>query len=51
MSEIMIMLFFCPPICDGYDPLTADVIFTDNYEGEHIVRQVRFRPIKPAPTT
>ena len=32
MSEITITLFFFPPICDGYDPLTADVIFTDNYE-------------------
>jgi predicted permease len=51
MSEIMITLFFSPPICDGYDPLTADVIFTDNYEGQHVVRQARFRPIKPAPTT
>jgi hypothetical protein len=30
---------------------SADVIFTDNYEGQHIVRQVRFRPIRPAPTT
>jgi hypothetical protein len=47
MSEIMITLFFCPPICDGYDPLLADVIFTDNYEGQHIVRQVRFCPIRP----
>jgi len=50
MSEIMITLFFSPPICDGYAPLIADVIFTDNYEGQHVVRQARFRPIRPAPT-
>jgi hypothetical protein len=51
MSEITMMLFFFPPICDGHDPLTADVIFTDNYEGQHVVRQAQFLPIKPAPTT
>src|SRR5258708_16904327 len=51
MSQVMMTLFFSPPISDGYDPLTADVIFTDNYEGQHVVRQARFRPIRPAPTT
>lgn len=51
MSQVTANLFFFPAICDGYDPLIADVVFTDNYESEHIVRQARFRPIKPAPST
>jgi hypothetical protein len=51
MSEVVMTLFFFPPICDGYVPLIADVIFTDNYEGQHVVKQARFRPIKPAPAT
>jgi len=51
MSEVTANLFFFPAICDGHDPLIADVIFIDNYESEHVVRQARFRPIKPASST
>jgi hypothetical protein len=34
MSEVIAHFTFSPPICDGHEPLVADVIFTDNYEDE-----------------
>lgn len=42
MSGITVLLTYIPAICHGREPLVADVIFTDNYEGEHRVRSVRF---------
>jgi hypothetical protein len=50
MSKVVATLHFFPSICDGPDPLVADVIFIDNYEREHVVRQARFRPINPLPS-
>jgi hypothetical protein len=49
MSQVTTHLTFFPAICDGYDPLIVDLIFTDNYESEYVIRQARFRPLRPAP--
>jgi hypothetical protein len=47
MSSAMIELTFMPAIHRAGEDLIADVIFTDNYNGEHIVPSVRFRPSGP----
>jgi hypothetical protein len=43
MSEVVADFTFVPSIRDGREPLVSDVIFTDNFEEEHLVRSVRFR--------
>jgi hypothetical protein len=47
MSEVAATLMFFPAICDGHEPLIADVIFVDNYGDEHIVPSVRFKHVGP----
>jgi hypothetical protein len=43
MSRVMANFWFFPEICNGREPLVADVIFTDNYGDEHRVPSVRFK--------
>jgi hypothetical protein len=42
MAQVTATFMCFPPITSGTSPLAVDVIFTDNYEGEHRVPS-RFR--------
>jgi hypothetical protein len=51
-SEVFAILQFYPSIVSNGDWLAVDVVFTDNYAGEHRVPSVRFRymgPLKAPP--
>jgi hypothetical protein len=47
MSEVSADFTFFPGIGNRREPLTLDVIFTDNFGDEHRVRAVRFRYVGP----
>lgn len=45
MTEVGANFMFFPRIHTEGEPFVADVIFTDNYENEHRIKSVKFRPI------
>jgi hypothetical protein len=45
MTKLSANFLFFPSICHGVEPFITDVIFTDNYGGEHLVPSVRFHHI------
>ncbi len=50
IRRVGVNLSFFPAIISGFEPLVADVIFTDNFEDEHRVRSVSFKPIHRRPS-
>jgi putative intracellular protease/amidase len=49
IRQVVVQFSFFPVIASGFDPLFADVIFTDNFEDEHRVRSATFKSIVVPP--